>query len=167
MGDADIVQMHLSQALTRVTDTDAGDLIETALTELRTPNRESITTCPWCGARGVPSRLATQDCPITPSHETDTFGDRAVSTTLDLNYTDDHATVAVTPALLGSSVADCQLGSFERLRTRSVSRMRKVSFSPPHLSQCPVVPVADVVKTSHVRWRRGESPRNSRHIRLL
>jgi len=95
MGDADIVQMHLSQALTRVTDADARNHIEAALTELRTPNQESITTCPWCGARGVPSRLATHDCPNTPSDESDAFDDGVVSTTLDLDYADDHATVAV------------------------------------------------------------------------
>lgn len=92
MGDAAVVRMHLAQALTRLDDADARDHVHAALTELDDSNRESVTACPWCGLRGVPSRLDTHDC---PNRSCDATTERGVSAAFDLDSVDGHATVSV------------------------------------------------------------------------
>jgi hypothetical protein len=95
MGEAAVVRMHLAQALTRLDDADARDHVEAALTALQDSSQDSVSTCPWCGLRGVPSRINMHDCPNRSIDDAPDMAARTVSASLDLAHVDDHTTVSV------------------------------------------------------------------------
>lgn len=101
MGDMEVVRMHVTQALTRVHDPDARDHLRAVLTELNGSTQRSINTCPWCGLRGLSSRLDAHDC---PNRTIDDTAGRIVSATFDADLVDDPARVGVAAHLCNPDV---------------------------------------------------------------